>query len=157
MATQIGYLSGVTSDVQTQLNGKADLSGATFTGSISANVITGNALLTTQQANTPTGTSYAWNLSNGNALYIILTSSTGNVTVTTSNPTEAVESILTVRGHGTNSRDITITQVGVTFYMTGKTSGNRITLDTLTANQRAHYRLFWYATTACIITRMALV
>lgn len=31
--TEVDYLSGVSSNIQTQLNGKADLSGATFTGS----------------------------------------------------------------------------------------------------------------------------
>jgi hypothetical protein len=35
-STEIGYLDGVTSAVQTQLNAKASLSGATFTGNVTA-------------------------------------------------------------------------------------------------------------------------
>lgn len=36
-ATELGYVSGVTSAIQTQLNAKASLSGATFTGNVSIN------------------------------------------------------------------------------------------------------------------------
>ena len=39
--TEIGYLDGVTSAIQTQINDKASLSGATFTGNISAPKFTG--------------------------------------------------------------------------------------------------------------------
>jgi hypothetical protein len=143
-------------NVQSALNEldteKAALTGATFTGGIVA-----RALRFTQQSNTPTGTTYTWTLSSGNELTLTLTSSTGNVTVTTASPSAGTDSVLNVTGHATLSRDVTITQSGVTFVMTGKTSGNSITLDTLTANQRANYRLHWASTTLCYITRMVLV
>lgn len=42
--TEIGYLDGVTSAIQTQLNSKANLSGATFTGEIQATKLKGAAV-----------------------------------------------------------------------------------------------------------------
>lgn len=112
---------------------------------------------TTGQSNTPTGTTYTWTLTSGNALLLTLTSSTGDVKVTTASPTATVQSFLSVVGHASASRSVTISQTGVTFVMTGKTSGTSITLDTIAANQRAHYCLFWASTTLCFITRRALV
>jgi cytoskeletal protein CcmA (bactofilin family) len=38
--TEIGYLNGVTSGIQTQIDGKASLSGATFTGAVSGTSLT---------------------------------------------------------------------------------------------------------------------
>lgn len=70
--TQLGYLSGVTSNIQTQLNGKAasshshsylPLSGGTLTGPVTFN--------TTNYPNIRTG-------STGNALHITIGSGTGN-------------------------------------------------------------------------------
>ena len=46
-ATEIGYLEGVTSAIQTQIDGKAALAGATFTGNVEVPdmVITGNLIV----------------------------------------------------------------------------------------------------------------
>lgn len=56
-STELGYLGSVTSDVQTQLDSKAPLAGATFTGQVNMNddlVITGNLIVngSTQTSNT---------------------------------------------------------------------------------------------------------
>ena len=44
--TEIGYLNGVTSAIQTQLDAKASLSGATFTGAVSGTSLTLSGVLT---------------------------------------------------------------------------------------------------------------
>ncbi|MGE3609721.1 MAG: tail fiber domain-containing protein, partial [Bacteriovoracaceae bacterium] len=50
-ATELGYVSGVTSAIQTQLNAKASLSGATFTGAVSSSSsFTGTAFYYTSDA-----------------------------------------------------------------------------------------------------------
>jgi len=56
-STELGFIGGVTSDVQTQLDAKAPLAGATFTGQVNMNddlIITGNLVVNgdTQTANT---------------------------------------------------------------------------------------------------------
>ena len=56
-STELGYLGSVTSDVQTQLDAKAPLAGATFTGQVNMNddlVVTGNLVVngSTQTSNT---------------------------------------------------------------------------------------------------------
>jgi hypothetical protein len=51
-ATEIGYLDGVTSAIQTQLNAKANLAGPTFTGTVTlpSTVVSGSATLTLPSA-----------------------------------------------------------------------------------------------------------
>ncbi len=51
-ATEIGYLDGVTSAIQTQLNAKANLDGPTFTGTVTlpSTVVSGSATLTLPSA-----------------------------------------------------------------------------------------------------------
>jgi hypothetical protein len=52
-ATEIGYLDGVTSAIQTQLNAKANSAGPTFTGTVTlpSSVVSGSATLTFPSAN----------------------------------------------------------------------------------------------------------
>lgn len=126
----------------------------TFNLITATNTITGRQFVTTRQSNTPTGTTYTWTLTSGNDLLLTLTSSTGAVTVTTASPTAGAKSYLSVVGHGTATRDVTITQSGVTFRMTGKTSGASITLDTIPINGRGYYELYWVSTTECYISRI---
>jgi hypothetical protein len=45
-STEIGYLNGVSSSIQTQIDGKASLSGATFTGAVSGTTLTLSGNLT---------------------------------------------------------------------------------------------------------------
>jgi hypothetical protein len=132
----------------------------TFSGAktfTSTSGIVARGFRTTQQTNTPTGTTYTWALGSGQGLGLTLTSSTGNVTVTISGATADARSIMFVQGHGSATRDLSVTLSGATFIMTGKTSGATITLDTIPINGRACYEFNWQSATVCYITRMALV
>jgi hypothetical protein len=46
-STELGYLNGVSSAIQTQLDGKAALTGATFSGTVTASTFAGNATTAT--------------------------------------------------------------------------------------------------------------
>lgn len=161
-----GDLWTTTTGLFARINGAteqyAKLASPTFTGTVnsaaitSTGVITGRSFALTAQTNTPTGTTYTWTLTSGNQLDITLTSSTGDVTITTASPTAGAYSFLSTTGHGTLARNLTVTQSGVTFIMTGKTSGNTITLDSIPATKRALYCFYWITTTKCFIDRVTL-
>jgi hypothetical protein len=147
-------LNGATKTSST-LEDTQTYSGAkTFT---STSGVVGRAFRTTQQTNAPTGTTYSWAMGSGQALGLTLTSSTGATTVTITGATADAASELYVTGHGSATRDLSITASGVTFHMTGKTSGATILLDTIPINGQAYYKFQWRSATVCYITRMALV
>jgi hypothetical protein len=107
-ATEIGYLDGVTSAIQTQLNAKANLAGPTFTGTVTlpSTVVSGSATITLptttstlattadlaaytpllQPVSTPTFTSNAYTLQSGDKDKVVLLSNgstAGTVTIPT--------------------------------------------------------------------------
>jgi hypothetical protein len=107
-ATEIGYLDGVTSAIQTQLNAKANLAGPTFTGTVTlpSTVVSGSATITLptttstlataadlaaytpllQPVSTPSFTSNAYTLQSGDKDKVVLLSNgstAGTVTIPT--------------------------------------------------------------------------
>lgn len=151
-----GDLWSTTTAVLARINGTTRTFGLLGVANDWATIQTMRGVAVTGQTNTPTGTTYTWTLTSGNQLDITLTSSTGDVTITTASPSAGAYSILSATGHGTLARNLTITQSGVTFIMTGKTSGNSITLDSIPATKRACYVLYWITTTKCFIDRVTL-
>jgi hypothetical protein len=123
--TEFGYLDGVTSAIQTQLNAKANLAGPTFTGTVTlpSTVVSGSATLTLpsatgtlvtstdvastyapllQTTTTPTFTSNAYTLQSGDKDKIILASNgstAGTITIPTA--TFAQGTVLTIVQTGT--------------------------------------------------------
>ena len=79
--------------------------------------VVARTIRTTQQTNTPTGTAYTWALGSGQGLGLTLTSSTGAVTVTISGALADARSIMYVTGHGSATRDLSVTLTGATFIM----------------------------------------
>jgi hypothetical protein len=71
-STELGYLKGITSDVQTQLNNKASTSSPTFTGDVNVSNFTATGLaITYVNINSQTGTAYTLALSDaGKAIEI---------------------------------------------------------------------------------------
>ena len=63
--TELGYLSGVTSAVQTQLNSKLNLSGGTLTGGLSGTTGTFSGILTTPQVKAATSAGLSINANSG--------------------------------------------------------------------------------------------
>ena len=114
---------------------------------------TARAWALTNQSNSP-ATAYTWTLTSGNQASIDLASSTGAVTITTASPTAGASSKLSVLGHATLARNLTLTQSGVTFVMAGKTPGNSILLDSIGALERVAYQLHWISTTLCFVERI---
>jgi hypothetical protein len=114
---------------------------------------TARAWALTNQSNSP-ATAYTWTLTSGNQASIDLASSTGAVTITTASPTAGAFSKLSVLGHATLARNLTLTQSGVTFVMAGKTPGNSILLDSIGALERVAYHLHWISTTLCFVERI---
>jgi hypothetical protein len=128
--TEIGYLDGVTSAIQTQLNAKANLAGPTFTGTVTlpSSVVSGSATLTfptstgtlvtatdvstvyaplLQPVTSPTFTSNAYTLQAGDKDKIILASNgstAGTVTIPTG--TFAQGTVLTIVQTGTGQLTI---------------------------------------------------
>lgn len=87
-STELGYVDGVTSAIQTQLNGKMALSGGTFTGGVShgRNEVTQPRFKDyseTVSTNATTTGSVNLNIANGNVFHNTLT---GNTTFTFQNP-----------------------------------------------------------------------
>jgi hypothetical protein len=145
-ATEIGYLDGVTSAIQTQLNAKANLAGPTFTGTVTlpSSVVSGSATLTfpsstgtlvtatdvsstyaplLQTTTTPTFTSNAYTLQASDKDKIILASnSTTAGTVTIPTGTFAVGTVLTIVQTG--SGQITLASSG-----TLNSNGNKLKLN----------------------------
>ena len=144
-ATEIGYLDGVTSAIQTQLNAKANLAGPTFTGTVTlpSTVVSGSATITLptststlattadlapyapllQTTTTPTFTSNAYTLQASDKDKIILASnSTTAGTVTIPTGTFAVGTVLTIVQTGTGQ--ITIASSG-----TLNSNGNKLKLN----------------------------
>lgn len=150
-----GDLWTTTTAVLARINGTTRTFGLLGVANDWATTQTARAWLTTVQTSTPTGTTYTWTITSGAQLELNLGSSTGNVTITTSLAVSAT-CVLSVVGHATLSRDVTITQSGVTFIMTGKTSGNSITLDSIPATKRACYTLYFITSTKCFIDRIVL-
>jgi len=132
-ATEIGYLDGVTSAIQTQLNAKANLAGPTFTGTVTlpSTVVSGSATITLptststlattadlasyapllQTTTTPTFTSNAYTLQSTDKDKIILASNgstAGTVTIPTG--TFATGTVLTIVQTG--SGQITLASSG---------------------------------------------
>jgi len=64
-ATEIGYVAGVTSAIQTQLNGKLNLSGGTLTGGLSGTTGTFSGILTTPQVKAATSAGLSINANSG--------------------------------------------------------------------------------------------
>jgi hypothetical protein len=145
-ATEIGYLDGVTSAIQTQLNAKANLAGPTFTGTVTlpSSVVSGSATLTfpastgtlvtatdvsstyaplLQTTTTPSFTSNAYTLVSGDKDKIILASNgstAGTVTIPTG--TFATGTVLTIVQTGTGQ--ITLASSG-----TLNSNGNKLKLN----------------------------
>lgn len=151
-----GDIWTTTTAVLARINGTTRTFGLLGVANDWATIQTMRGVAVTGQTNTPTGTTYTWTLTSGNQLDITLTSSTGDVTITTASPSAGAYSILSATGHGTLARNLIITQSGVTFIMTGKTSGATITLDSIPATKRACYILYWITTTKCFIDRVTL-
>jgi hypothetical protein len=63
--TELGYLSGVTSAVQTQLNSKLNLTGGTLTGGLSGTTGTFSGILTTPQVKAATSAGLSINANSG--------------------------------------------------------------------------------------------
>ena len=131
--TELGYLDGVTSAIQTQLNAKANSAGPTFTGTVTvpSTITSGSAVITLpsttsnlatttdlagyapllQTTTTPSFTSNAYTLASGDKDKIILASNgstAGTVTIPTG--TFAVGTVLTIVQTG--SGQITIASSG---------------------------------------------
>jgi hypothetical protein len=144
-ATEIGYLDGVTSAIQTQLNAKANLAGPTFTGTVTlpSTVVSGSATITLptststlattadlapyapllQTTTTPGFTSNAYTLQSTDKDKIILASNgstAGTVTIPTG--TFAVGTVLTIVQTG--SGQITIASSGTLL-----SNGNKLKLN----------------------------
>jgi hypothetical protein len=110
-ATELGHLSGVTSAVQTQLNAKANLSGATFTAGIKASLGAEPG-----QFRALAGTSPAFFIRNdGSATYFMLTANNDpNGTwndfrpLTVNNSTGVVTTLSPVGNNTTGLRNITL-------------------------------------------------
>lgn len=93
--------SGDVQDALTELdNEKASLTGATFTGNITA-----NQLATNIQTFTPTGTTQTINWNSGSIVNLSLASASGNVTLTLNNPTAT--SYLIIVSQGATPRNLT--------------------------------------------------
>jgi hypothetical protein len=144
--TEIGYLDGVTSAIQTQLNAKANLAGPTFTGTVTlpSSVVSGSATLTfpsstgtlvtatdvsavyaplIQPVSTPAFTSNAYTLQASDKDKVLLTSNgstAGTVTIPTG--TFATGTVLTIVQTGTGQ--ITIATSG-----TLNSNGNKFKLN----------------------------
>jgi hypothetical protein len=144
--TEIGYLDGVTSAIQTQLNAKANLAGPTFTGTVTlpSSVVSGSATLTfpastgtlvtatdvsstyaplLQTTTTPSFTSNAYTLVSGDKDKIILASNgstAGTITIPTG--TFATGTVLTIVQTG--SGQLTIASSG-----TLNSNGNKLKLN----------------------------
>jgi len=108
----------------------------------------------TIQTSTPTGATYAWVLTAGNDLNLILTSSTGDVTVTTSVPTIGGNSNLTITGHGSLSYNVILSQSGVTWVINGDTYATTAVIEFVAPQTVVNYVLLWQTATRCIITKM---
>ena len=145
-ATEIGYLDGVTSAIQTQLNAKAPSADPTFTGTVTlpSSVVSGSATLTfpsstgtlvtatdvsstyaplLQTTTTPSFTSNAYTLVSGDKDKIILASNgstAGTVTIPTG--TFATGTVLTIVQTGTGQ--ITLASSG-----TLNSNGNKLKLN----------------------------
>jgi hypothetical protein len=128
--TEIGYLDGVTSAIQTQLNAKANLAGPTFTGTVTlpSSVVSGSATLTfpsstgtlvtatdvsstyaplLQAVTTPTFSSNAYTIQSGDKDKVILASNgstAGTVTIPTG--TFSIGTVLTIVQTGTGQLTI---------------------------------------------------
>ena len=89
----------ISTATQTALNEKASLTGATFTGNITA-----NQLATNSQTFAPTGTTQAINWNSGSVINLSLASASGNVTLTLNNPT--ITSYLIVVTQGATPRNL---------------------------------------------------
>jgi len=63
--TELGYLSGVTSSIQTQLNGKLNLTGGTLTGGLSGTTGSFSGILTTPQVKAATSAGLSINANSG--------------------------------------------------------------------------------------------
>jgi len=140
-ATEIGYLDGVTSAIQTQLNEKANLAGPTFTGTVTlpSTVVSGSATITLptttstlattadlasyapllQTTTTPSFTSNAYTLQSTDKDKIILASNSSTAgTITIPTGTYATGTVLTVvqtgSGQLTFASSGTINSVGAT-------------------------------------------
>lgn len=125
---------------------------STITGS---STVTGRALVLTQQANTPSGTTYTWTLTSGNALTLTLTSSTNNVTVTTASPTAGTMSFISTVGHASAARTVSLTQSGVTWIYGGVSYATTVNLGTTAISKKVLYEMYWVSTTVCMVERMA--
>jgi hypothetical protein len=144
-ATEIGYLDGVTSAIQTQLNAKANSAGPTFTGTVTlpSTVVSGSATITLptststlattadlaayapllQTTTTPTFTSNAYTLQSSDKDKIILASNSSTAgTITIPTGTFATGTVLTIVQTG--SGQITIASSG-----TLNSNGNKLKLN----------------------------
>jgi hypothetical protein len=86
--------------VDTGLATKANLSGATFTGNVQVPQIN-----TSKQTLTPAGTTQTINWNNGSIIDLVLTSATGNVTLTLQNPVSATSYLIEVT-NGATARNL---------------------------------------------------
>jgi hypothetical protein len=127
----------------------------TFVATTATGVVTGRSFVATQQTNTPAGTTYAWVLTSGNALTLTLTSSTGDVIVTTSAPTSGAYSYIATVGHATLARNVSLTQSGVTWIYKGVATATTQLLGSIVATKSILFRLYWVSATVCYVERVA--
>jgi hypothetical protein len=128
------------------LDAKANVAGQTFTGGILAPSIANVA-----QANTPTGTTYAWVLTGGNDLVLNLATATGDVVVTTSAPAIGSSCTLTVKGSVTLALRVTLSQSGVTWIARSQSVGTTVDIGTLGLGVTKVFSLYWSSATMCVV------
>ena len=124
-------------------------------GFTSTGIFTGISTVYTPQVNTPSGTAYTWQLFAGHKLTLTLTSSTGDVTVTTNSETAGAHSELFAIGHATLSRNITLTESGVTWVYNGVSNITTVNLGSVAATKRVCWIMTWESALICHITKMS--
>ena len=142
--TELGYLSGVTSAVQTQLNSKLNLTGGTLTGGLSGTTGTFSGILTTPQVKAATSAGLSINANSGTQVADFGAGGSANITFFggLSGTSATFSGALTV----TNNVTIRPTS-GYNAYF--QTSGTALRInylnDALSANVSASYRATDYS------------
>lgn len=107
-----------------------------------------------EQSSFPIGTTYTWDLSIGQGLSINLSFSTGDFTITTSNPVLANKismAVLEAIGHGSSARNLSLTQSGVTWIYNGVGTSTTLSLGAISISKKHYFRLTWVSTTLCFV------
>jgi hypothetical protein len=109
-ATEIGYVAGVTSAIQTQLNSKLNLSGGTLTGGLSGTTGTFSGILTTPQVKAATSAGLSINANSGTQVADFGAGGSANITFfgglsgTSANFSSTVTASSLVKSGGTASQ-----------------------------------------------------